>query len=377
MADCPITADVNDVEERLEHQILDWMLDLKNNMGLLTNLEDVYLESTIVANNDISEASMYSMADEIARIKYTAKPLYTTAVGHKNNIDAKLIAQCDARDTHANIRDEWLTHRDNLDPLDPDYATDYSNATSQANTAESHRQTKQDEIDELRTDANSIIGQLNTQFTQLVTGTLASRYDCNISVGSLVEEDVQPEADADYIVGEYKLNNDNQEIITNSGYALTVLNKIGKWAEFAQSLDITTKLKSITFNHGVPNGSGSLSDTIDALSARDADFNEDGELEVASEMDYKAPIIAAYGPEIIAAASNCKSDIVAEYNFLQDVLITSVTGDTVTYSSGSNGWTKTSSVTFQPESWYDARNAELDVLPDPYDPEVPNFIARP
>lgn len=368
MATCDNTADVEDVEERLEHQILDWMLDLKNNMGLLTNLEDVYLESTIVANNDISEASMYSMADEIARIKYTAKPLYNTARTHKAAIDAKIQAQCVAMNTHESIKDAWLTHRNNLDNEDPDYATDYSNATTQANIAEGHRQTKEDEIDDLRTDANSIIGELKTQFVRLVAGTLASRYDCNISVGSLVVADVQPEADAYYIVG---------EATPDSAYALTVLNKIGKWAEFAQSLDITTKLKSITFNHGVPNGSGSLSDTVDALSARDADFNEDGELEVVSEMDYKAPIIAAYGPEIISAAASCKTDILAEYNFLQDVLITSVTGNTVEYDSDTNDWTKTNSLTFQPESWYDARNAELDVLPDPYDPDVPAFIAGP
>jgi hypothetical protein len=197
---------------------------------------------------------------------------------------------------------------------------------------------------------------------------LNTRYDCNVSVGSLVSADVQPEANAYYVVG---------TATPDKAYALTVLNKIGKWAEFAQDLNITTKLKSITFNHSVPNGTGSFSSIMSALSARDASFNDDNELVVTSDMEYKPAIVAAYGPEMITAASTCKTDIVAEYDFLQDVLVTSVTDATIAYTSGTNSWATTDNVTFQPESWYDARNAELDALPDSYDPEVPAVIEGP
>jgi hypothetical protein len=307
---------------------------------------------------------MFAMTDEMARIKYKAKEIYTTASGHKSEIDTMIQAQCAAMNEHERIKNAWLAYRDEFLPTDPEY----TNATNQANIAEGHRATKESEIATLRSDANTIIGQINTQFAQIPKGVLNARYDCNTSVGSLVSDDVQEPADAYYVVAAGT---------PSAAYALTVLNKIGKWAEFSQDLNITTKLKSITFNHTVPNGTGSISSTLNALSARDAAFNDSGELEVTSDMEYKAAIVAAYGPEMITAASTCKTDIVAEYNFLQDVLVTSVTDETIAYSSSTNGWTKTGSVTFQPESWYAARNAELDVLPDPYNPDVPAFIAEP
>ena len=364
MATCANSNAITDIEELLEQQILDWMLDLKNNMGLLNNIEEIYPESTIVSNNDTSETSMFAMPDERARIKYKAKEIYTTTSGHKSEIDTMIQAQCAAMNEHERIKNAWLTYRDGFLPTAPEY----TNATNQANIAEGHRATKESEIATLRSDANTIITQINDQFDQIPKGVLNARYDCNTSVGSLVSDDVQQPANAYYVVAAGT---------PSAAYALTVLNKIGKWAEFAQDLNITTKLKSITFNHTVPNGSGSISSTLTALSARDAAFNDSGELEVTSDMEYKAAIVAAYGPEMITAASTCKTDIVNEDNFLQDVLVTSVTDETIEYSSSTNGWTKSDPVVFQPESWYDARNAELDVLPDPYNPDVPAFIAEP
>ena len=374
MATCADSVGITDIEELLEQQILDWMLDVKNNMGLLNNIEQIYPESTIVSNNDTSETSMFAMPDEMARIKYKAKEIYTTASGHKSEIDTMIQAQCAAMNAHEDIKEEWLAYRDSLDILQLDYATEYTNATNQANIAEGHRATKESEIATLRSDANTIIGQINTQFKQIPKGVLNARYDCNTSVGSLVSHDVQKPADEWYVV----TLGDHPDAPPAAANALKVLNKIGKWAEFAQDLNITTKLKSITFNHTIPNGTGSISSTLTALSARDAAFNDSGELVVTSDMEYKAAIVAAYGPEMITAASTCKTDIVAEYDFLQDVLVTSVTDETIAYDSATNNWTKSDPpVTFQPESWYDARNAELDVLPDPYNPDVPDFIPGP
>lgn len=366
MATCANSIDITDIEELLEQQILDWMLDLKNNMGLLNNIEEIYPESTVVSNNDTSETSMFAMTDEMARIKYKAKEIYTTASGHKSEIDTMIQAQCAAMNAHEDVKNEWLAYRDGFLPTDPEYTT----ATNQANIAEGHRATKESEIATLRSDANTIIDQINTEFDKIPKGVLNARYDCNTSVGSLVSKDVQKAADAYYVV--------KAEDAVTAAYALTVLNKIGKWAEFAQDLNITTKLKSITFNHTVPNGTGSISSALTALSARDAAFNDENQLVVTTDMEYKAAIVAAYGPEMITAISTCKTDIVAEYNFLQDVLVTSVTDFEIAYDSKTNSWTKSDpAVTFQPESWYDARNAELDVLPDPYNPDVPTVIDGP
>lgn len=365
MATCDNSNDILNIEGTLESFIVDWMIDLKNNMGLLENIEVIHTEDTIVSNNDISESAMYAIADEIARIKYIISPIYQEAVVHKNAIDEKIQALCARMNQHEANKNAWLSYRSSLDPEDPNYSTDYNTATTNANTNETYRQNKEDQIDALRTDANGIIGLLNTEFEELARGILKVRYNCNTSVGSLVTDDVQAEPSSYYVVG----NKSNTE-----GFALAVLNKIGKWAEFAQSLSIVNKLKSINFNTTIANGSGSYSSAISVLSARDASFNDAGELVVTSDMEYKPALIAAYGPEMISAASLCESAISTEYTFIQQLLITRISGSTKSYSSGTNEWT-TGSATFEIASWYEDRNDELDVLPDPYivtdDPLLP------
>jgi len=365
MATCANSNGILDIEGTLESFIVDWMLDLKNNMGLLENLESIHPEDTIVSNNDVSETAMYAIADEMARIKYAVVPLYQEAVLHKNEIDVKIQALCARMNQHEANRDAWLAYRNSLDPLALDYVTEYSRATSNYNTNESYRQNKDTQITTLRGDANAIIAQINTEFEELARGVLKARYNCNTSVGSLVTDDVQASPSSYYVVG----SKSNSE-----GFALAVLNKIGKWAEFAQSLSIVNKLKSINFNTSIANGSGSYSSTISELSARDASFSDTGELQVTSDMEYKPAIIAAYGPEMVSAASLCESAISTEYTFMQQLLITRISGSTKSYSSSTNTWS-TGSATFELPSWYEDRNDELDVLPDPYivndDPLLP------
>ena len=365
MATCANSRGILDIEGTLESFIVDWMLDLKNNMGLLENLEEIHPEDSIVSNNDVSETAMYAIADEMARIKYAVAPLYQEAVVHKNAVDAKIQALCARMNQHEANRNAWLSYRNSLDPLDPDYTSDYSTATANYNTNESYRQNKDTQITTLRGDANAIIDQINTEFEELARGVLKARYNCNTSVGSLVTDDVQASPSSYYIVG----SKNNTE-----GFALAVLNKIGKWAEFAQSLSIVNKLKSINFNTVIANGSGSYSSAISELSARDASFNDDNELVVTSDMEYKPAIIAAYGPEMVSAASLCESAISTEYTFMQQLLITRISGSTKSYSSGTNTWS-TGSATFELPSWYEDRNDELDVVPDPYivndDPLLP------
>ena len=373
MATCATIEEITNIEAILESFIVDWMLDLKNNMGLLENLEEIHPEDSIISNNDISESAMYSMADEMARIKYAVAPIYATAVEHRANIDSKLQALCDRMEDHRTNRNAWLAYRSSLDPEDPNYSSKYNTATTNYNTNETYRQNKQNQINTLKTDADAIISLINTEFVELARGVLKARYNCNTAVGSIVNEDVQAQADEYYIVG----TKSNTE-----GYALAALNKIGKWSEFAQSLEIVNKLKSITFNTTVPNGSGSLSSTIGALSARDASFNDDNELVVTSDMEYKPAIIAAYGPEMVSAASLCESAISTEYSFTQQLLVSRISGNTIEYdpkavSPGNpptTAWVEVSA-TFETASWYEDRNDELDVLPDPYivndDPLIP------
>ena len=365
MATCANSNGILDIEGTLESFIVDWMLDLKNNMGLLENLEEIHPEDSIISNNDVSETAMYAIADEMARIKYAVAPLYQEAVVHKNAVDAKIQALCARMNQHEANRNAWLSYRSSLDPEDPNYSSDYSTATANYNTNETYRQNKNTQITTLRDDANAIIDQINTEFEELARGVLKARYNCNTSVGSLVTDDVQASPSSYYIVG----SKSNTE-----GFALAVLNKIGKWAEFAQSLSIVNKLKSINFNTSIANGSGSYSSAISVLSARDASFNDDNELVVTSDMEYKPAIIAAYGPEMVSAASLCESAISTEYTFMQQLLITRISGSTKSYNSSTNTWSS-GSATFELPPWYEDRNDELDVLPDPYivndDPLLP------
>ena len=365
---CPPTSDIINIESILEAYIADWMLDLKNNIGLLRNIEEIYPESTIVSNNVSSESKMYSMADEMARIKYTAAPLYATAISHKGEIDTKLLQLCAARDQHENLKNAWTSYRNGLDPLDPDYLEKYNTATDNINESTSSEAAKEAERSALYTAANPIVEAINAEFTELARGVLKSRYYSNRSVGTIIESDLGDTPNNFYVVNSSS---------PTTAYALTALNKIGKWSEYAQSLDITTKLKSITFNGTVSNGTGSFSSTIDALSARDAAFNDDSELVVTSEMEYKPALIAAYGPEFISAVDSCESDISTEYSFLQQLLVSTVSGSTATYTSTASPSWSTTSATFETASWYTARNNELDPLPDPYDPSVPAFVPNP
>ncbi len=370
MATCIPSDSILNIEEILESFIVDWMLDIKNNMGLLENIEEIHPESSIISNNDISESAMYSMTDEMARIKYAVAPLYQEAVIHKTAIDAKIQALCARMTQHETNRNAWLTHRNSLDSSDPDYTSDYNNATTNYNQNETYRQNKDNQITTLRGDANYIITLINEEFEQLARGVLKARYNCNTSVGSLVSRDVQAAPSDYYVVGNISIPPGQ----TPEGFALAVLNKIGKWTEYAQSLEIVNKLKSISFNTTVANGSGSYSSVISALSARDASFSDTGELQVTSDMEYKPAIVAAYGPEMVSAASLCETAISTEYNFTQQLLVSTISGDTQSYSSSTNSWTP-GSATFEIPSWYQDRNSELDLLPDPYivedDPLLP------
>ena len=354
---CPVIDSPVDIEPILEGYILDWMIDLKNNIGLMRNIEDIYPEETIVSNNDAVEATMYSMVDEMARIKYLAKTLHGNVAPYKALVDAKLGGLCARRDEHDANKTAWTAYRDGLDPLDPNYATDYANATTEINNNQSVYDDRVTDINNLESDANAVIALITSEFNELKKGVLKARYISNRSVGSLITGDLANSPDGDF------LPTDGSTIY---GYVMKALSKIGKWSEFAQSLDITNKLKSITFNNTVADGTGSYSSVMDALSARDAAFNEDSELVVTTDMEYKPAIIAAYGPRMISAISSSKSDIDGEYDFLQDLLVTTITDEIVTYLDGD--WT-ISAATFEIPSWYAAKNQELDDLQDAYDPQ--------
>ena len=354
---CPTIDTPVDIEPILEGYIVDWMIDLKNNLGLMRNIEEIYPEETIVSNNAAVETTMYSMADEIARIKYLAKTLHGNVAPYKALVDAKLGGLCARRDEHYTNQQAWISYRAGLDPEDPNYSSDYANATNEINNNQTVYNNRVTDINTLKSNADAVIALITNEFNELKKGVLKARYISNRSVGSLITEDTKNNPDGDFLP---------TDVSTSFAYVIKALNKIGKWAEFSQSLDITNKLKSITFNNTVADGTGNYSSIIDALSARDAEFNDSNELVVTTDMEYKPALIAAYGPGMISAISSSKSDIDGEYAFLQDLLITRITDQIVTYAT--NGSWTLASATFEIPSWYDARNQDLDDLQDAYDP---------
>ena len=354
---CPVINSPVDIEPILEGYIVDWMIDLKNNIGLMRNIEDIYPEETIVSNNAAVETTMYSMVDEMARIKYLAKTLHGNVAPYKALVDAKLGGLCARRDEHNTNKTAWINRRNGLDPEDSNYATDYETATTEINNNQSVYNDRVTDINNLESDANAVIALITNEFNELKKGVLKARYISNRSVGTLITDDLANSPDGDFLPTDGS---------TSYGYVMKALSKIGKWSEFAQSLEITNKLKTVTFNHTVADGTGSYSSAIGALSARDADFNESGQLVVTTDMEYKPAIIAAYGPRMISAISSSKSDIDGEYAFLQDLLISRIADQIVTYSNGN--WT-ISAATFEIPSWYADRNQDLDDLQDAYDPQ--------
>jgi len=354
---CPVLANtLTDVTEILESSALDWMIDLKNNNGLMGNIEEIYPEGTIVSNNASSLVTMNLIPDEIFRVKTIFSTLYPEANTARNLVVQKLATLCSVQATHAANGSAWSQSRGQLDSLDSDYSSDYSYASGKISTNQTYVDNKEAQMVALRDAADIILLEIESQFIGLAKGVLKTRYKINTTVGSLIDGEVDS-VDAYYIT---------RNAGSATAHVLTALNKIGKWSEFSQSLEITTKLKTLNFTANVSNGTGSYSSVITALSARDAEFNSESELVVTSEMEYKPALIAAYGPEMITAIQLSKNKIDTEYTFMDNLLVSTVSDYTVSYDGGT--WSNLVGHTFQIPAWYTGKNTELDVLQQSYDP---------
>ena len=360
---CPTLQNtLTDITEILESSALDWMIDVKNNSGLMDNIEEIYPEDTIVSNNASSLVKMNLIPDEIFRVKTIFSTLYPDAVAARGLVVQKLATLCSVQATHNSNKNAWINSRNNLDDEDPNYSTRYNFASGKISTNQTYYDNKQTQMTQLRDAADIIVGEIEAQFIGLAKGVLKTRYKINTTVGSLIDIPANQSFDS---ADEYYITRNSS---TPTAYVLKALNKIGKWSEFSQSLEITTKLKSLNFTTNVSNGTGSYSSVINALSARDAEFNDSGELEVTSDMEYKAAIVAAYGPEMITAIQLSKNMVDAQYAFMDNLLVSTVTDEKVTYNPAVSPSWITAGHTFQIPSWYADKNTELDVLQESYDP---------
>lgn len=340
---CPLTATLTEIRQTLEWYIIDWNESAVANDGLMLSIEEIYPETTIVANRADSKSDMLAMTDEIARIAYAISTLYAATRTVQTAIDNKLTELCNARDTHEANRVAWLEYRNAFVPTDPEYTT----ATTNANNSETRKDARQSDYDDLYGDANPILVSIEEQYNNLVGGILKAIYTCNKSVGTEIDESYTDSSAFAYIIR-------------------TSL-KLQRWIQFSSNLNTTSKLKSVTFLKQLQDGSGNHGAVTDLLSAFEMSTTE-----ILSEVAYKEAIIEGYGPEMISNMNSANSDIGSEYAFLQALLVTETSGtnnkatfneDTSVYTIGNatNG--------FKTSSWHQDQIDTLEPLPDPYEAE--------
>lgn len=350
---CPLTTTLTEIRQTLEWYIIDWNESTIANDGLMLSIEEIYPETTIVANRTDSKSEMLAMTDEIARIAYAISSLYTATRTVQTAIDNKLTELCNSRDTHEANRVAWLAYRDGFLPGDPEYTT----ATDNANSSETRRDARQSDYDNLYGDANPILINIEEQYNNLVGGILKSIYNCNKAIGTEIDESYTDSSAFAYIIR-------------------TAL-KLQRWIQFSSNLNSTSKLKSVNFIKQLQDGSGNHGAVTDLLSAFDMSATE-----ILSEVSYKEALIEGYGPEMISNMASANSVIGTEYAFLQALLVTETSGtnnkasfneDTSEYtiSNATNG--------FKTSSWHEAQIDTLDPLPDPYEaePSGEEFIPAP
>lgn len=340
---CDLTTTISDIRRDLEGYIIDWNEDTLANNGLMLSIEDIYPESTIVLNRANSLTTMYSMTTEIARIAYAISTLYASTTTVQTAIDNKLTELCNARDTHESNRAAWIAYRDTFLVSDPEYTTANNNASS----SETRKNSRQSDYDDLYGDANPIIVSIEEQYNNLLGGVLKSIYTCNKSVGTEIDESFDDDS--------------------AFAYVLRTTLKLQRWIQFSSKLETAQKLKSVTYTKQLKDGSGNHSAVVGELSAF-----EMTDTEVLTTVDYKDAIIEGYGPEMIANILSSYNDIVAQYSFLQALLITetSGTGNKVEYTESTATYTIDDAANgFKTSAWHQQQIDALDILPDPYEAE--------
>ena len=338
---CDLTQALTDIRQSLEWHIIDWNESTISNNGLMSSIEEIYPETTIVANRADSLSEMYSMTDEIARIAYAISTLYASTTTVQTAIDNKLTELCNARDTHEANRVAWLAYREGFLATDPEYTT----ATNNANSSQTRKNSRQSDYDDLYGDANPILVAIEQQYNNLLGGVLKAIYTCNKSVGTEIDE--------------------NYSDSSNFAYILRTTLKLQRWIQYASKLESTNKLKSVTFTKQLKDGTGNHNNVVNLLSAFEMTTTE-----VLSEVSYKDAIIEGYGPEMISSMSSANSDIGTQYSFLQDLLITEISGNKVEFNASTSEYTTSTATNgFKTSSWHQDQINALDPLPDPYEAE--------
>lgn len=340
-----MTQTLSDIRQNLEWYIIDWNESAVSNNGLMLSIEEIYPETTIVSNRADSQTEMLAMTDEIARIAYAISSLYASTLIVQTDVDDKLQELCNARDTHEANRAAWIAYRNALDPTDPDYSTDYADATTNANNSETRKDARQADYNDLYGDANPILVAIEQQYTNLVGGVLKAIYNCNKAVGTEIDEAYTDSSAFAYIIR-------------------TSL-KLQRWIQFSSQLNTTTKLKSVNFLKQLKDGSGNHGAVTDLLSAFEMTSTE-----ILSEVSFKEAIIEGYGPEMISNMASANSVIGTEYAFLQALLITETSGNIATFDEDTSEYTVTAATNgFKTSKWHQDQITALDPLPDPYEAE--------
>ena len=351
--------DYQNYDDNKEHLAIDFMQDRKINVDVLGIIQDVYPQSAIVYNNEISSSKMLLMIDEIFRIKTAVGPLRTAATAALVPVNQKLDELCARYQEHINNRNDWIAYRDSLDPGSPTYVADFNAADDMVDLNQTKADVKYAEAEALHDASVNIRDDVDSQFKALVQGMVKAKYKINTTVGSLID---LPAGESLIKKNEFYVNEIPE---TNTAYCTTVINKMNKLTEFSRDSESTTKLKTKSWEAAVSDGTGLFSSVLSVLTARNVTYNDSGQPVSDIAGEYRPALIEAYGSEMITAALYSKNIIELELAFLETLLVSTNVNTKVVFDTATYAWL-TYSHTYQVPSWYADQNTDLYVLQQGY-----------
>ena len=279
--------------EEIESRIIGWSNDIKNNDGVMASFEDIATDKNkegptktvdgvtlpdlssptppkmfkegwetqydnfVSKRADVNTVS-YSIVDEMIRIRDVLKSYRDYFWDEETAVNAELSRLEGIRDQHETRRDYWLAQRGALDPLDPNYATDYATYTSNYNHHESDRARFEGYRSTVLSECNAIFGQFNGSSRSGQTATCSNAVNGEFeSILDTIHHGLvracnrigTKDVEAKYWVDDV----DKTDATTYVGlqYANTpvkLLDYMGNFNQIIEAKDTISKLEGITFN---------------------------------------------------------------------------------------------------------------------------------
>lgn len=279
--------------EEIESRIIGWSNDIKNNDGVMASFEDIATDKNkegptktvdgvtlpdlssstppkmfkegwetqydnfVSKRADVNTVS-YSIVDEMIRIRDVLKTYRDYFWDEETAVNTELSRLEGIRDQHETRRDYWLAQRNALDPLDVNYATDYTTYTSNYNHHEADRVRFEGYRSTVLSECNAIFGQFNGSSRSGQTATCSNAVNGEFeSILDTIHHGLvracnrigTKDVEAKYWVDE--VNKEDASTYVGLQYANTpvkLLDYMGNFNQIIEAKDTISKLEGITFN---------------------------------------------------------------------------------------------------------------------------------